>query len=197
MQLACENDAWKCPNVPRRVCTVVPASGSRSSIGDRAEARHRNERPPPHQLTPRSASELGPGCRPSESRPAEWRGLPSQRPAWNGCLNCDAPTATAPAGDRVRPWRAPRRWPAARPAVAAWPVEVMGCLAPFPARWVSGFWQVDAQDPRSCLARDRRTSRSPGTGSSMRSLGRLGQRREGWAASPQTFHRSGQPCDPL
>jgi len=72
-----------------------------------------------------------------------------------------------------------------------------GLFGFFPARCVSGFRPVDAQDPRSCLARDRRTSRSPGTGSSMRSLGRLGQRREGWAACPQTFHRSGQSCDPL
>jgi hypothetical protein len=44
--------------VPGEVCTVVPESGSRISIGYRVIARHRNERPPPHQLTPRSGSEL-------------------------------------------------------------------------------------------------------------------------------------------
>ena len=47
--------------MPGKVCTVVPESGSRISIGYQVIARHRNERPPPHQLTPRSESELGPG----------------------------------------------------------------------------------------------------------------------------------------
>jgi hypothetical protein len=72
MHLYCQNHAGRCPKVPGKVCTVVPASGSRSSIGDRVIARHRNERPPPHELTPRSESELGPGGRLLESRPAGW-----------------------------------------------------------------------------------------------------------------------------
>jgi hypothetical protein len=62
MQLDCENDAGKCPKVPGKVCTVVPASGSRSSIGDRATARHKNERPPPHQLTPSLRKRVGAGA---------------------------------------------------------------------------------------------------------------------------------------
>jgi len=32
MHVTCENNAWRCPQVPGRVCTVVPASGSRSSL---------------------------------------------------------------------------------------------------------------------------------------------------------------------
>jgi hypothetical protein len=61
MGLYCQNHAGRCPKVPGEVCTVVPASGSRSSIADRGSlgigrsARH------PHLLTPRSKSELGPG----------------------------------------------------------------------------------------------------------------------------------------
>jgi hypothetical protein len=42
MHLTCGNRARRCPEVPGRVCTVVPASGSRSSL-----------------LTPRLKSELG------------------------------------------------------------------------------------------------------------------------------------------
>ena len=42
MHLNCENHALRCPGVPGVVCTVVPASGSRSSL-----------------LTPRSTSEWG------------------------------------------------------------------------------------------------------------------------------------------
>ena len=32
MHVTCENHAWRCPQVPGRVCTVVPVSGSRSSL---------------------------------------------------------------------------------------------------------------------------------------------------------------------
>jgi hypothetical protein len=60
MHLYCGNHAGRCLS-PGKVCTVVPASGSRSSIGDRPIARHRNGRPPPHILTPRLESELRSG----------------------------------------------------------------------------------------------------------------------------------------
>jgi hypothetical protein len=55
MHLNCENHARRCPKVPGRVCTVVPASGSRSSL-----------------LTPRFNSELGPGGRAIGVVPAQW-----------------------------------------------------------------------------------------------------------------------------
>ena len=34
MHLTCGNHALRCPGVPGRVCTVVPASGSRSNVQD-------------------------------------------------------------------------------------------------------------------------------------------------------------------
>jgi hypothetical protein len=59
MHLNCENDAGRCPEVPWIVCTVVPASGSRSSL-----------------LTLRLNSELGPAGRPTGDAPVGWPGLP-------------------------------------------------------------------------------------------------------------------------
>jgi hypothetical protein len=62
MRLNCENNARRCPEVPGRVCTVVPASGSRSSL-----------------LTPRLKSELGwacPACRTSIIRSLQPEGCP-------------------------------------------------------------------------------------------------------------------------
>jgi hypothetical protein len=56
MRLNCENHAWRCPEVPGRVYTVVPASGSRSSL-----------------LAPRFESELGPGGRPTGVVPRDGR----------------------------------------------------------------------------------------------------------------------------
>src|SRR6185312_11708738 len=59
--LNCENHVRRCPRVPGRVCTVVPASGSRSITGNHGQvgigrsARHRD------LVTPRLRSELGPG----------------------------------------------------------------------------------------------------------------------------------------
>jgi hypothetical protein len=73
MHLYCGNHAGRCLS-PGKVCTVVPASGSRSSIGDRPIARHRNGRPPPHILTPRLESELRSG-----GWLAGWLGLPLGR----------------------------------------------------------------------------------------------------------------------
>jgi hypothetical protein len=52
--------------VPGRVCTVVPASGSRSSL-----------------LTPRFKGELGPSGRPTGDAPAGWPGLPYEL-CWTG-----------------------------------------------------------------------------------------------------------------
>jgi hypothetical protein len=59
MHLNCGNHAGRCPEVPGVVCTVVPASGSRSSL-----------------LTPRLKSELGPGGRPTGDAPVGWLELP-------------------------------------------------------------------------------------------------------------------------
>ena len=105
MQLDCENDAGKCPKVPGKVCTVVPASGSRSSIGDRATARHKNERPPPHKLTPRSESELGPGrwrsCSTDCCESASLTGVPAKT-AWGTVCrrSCNSPAMSWSARSR-------------------------------------------------------------------------------------------------
>ena len=92
-----------------------------------------------------------------------------------------------------RPRRAPRRWPAARPA-CGWQAGRGNGLFRIPARCVSGFRPVDAQDLRPCWARDGRTSRGPGAGTSMQSLGRLGER---LGRLPADFPPIGQSCDPL
>ena len=66
MHLNCENHVRRCPKMPGRVCRVVPASGSRSSL-----------------LTPRSKSELQPGGGLPESHLPDGRpGVPSWRSAW-------------------------------------------------------------------------------------------------------------------
>jgi hypothetical protein len=78
MHLTCGNHALRCPGVPGEVCTVVPASGSRSSIRDRVTAWHRNGRPPPHMFDPSLGERVGPGGRLLDSRPAGWLGFPSQ-----------------------------------------------------------------------------------------------------------------------
>jgi hypothetical protein len=82
--LNCENYVRRCPKVPGRVCTVVPASGSRSITGNHGQvgigrsARHRD------LLTPRLRSELGPGregqpTRPSRQQPTPADGATSSR----------------------------------------------------------------------------------------------------------------------
>jgi len=68
MRFTCGNHALRYPGAPGEVCTVVPASGSRSSIRDRAIALHRNGRPSPHELTPRFNSSF-------YRDPADWRAL--------------------------------------------------------------------------------------------------------------------------
>jgi len=59
MHSYCQNRAGRCPKVPGKVCTVVPASGSRGSVRDRdSSAQRKNspaapadlERRPPHTL---------------------------------------------------------------------------------------------------------------------------------------------------
>jgi hypothetical protein len=62
-----------CPEMPRDAWESLHG-GSRKWFLEQhrrsAIARHRNGRPPPHLLTPRSKSELGSDGRPSEPRPA-------------------------------------------------------------------------------------------------------------------------------
>ena len=69
MELSCENNAWRCPQVHGRVCTVVLASGSRSSL-----------------LTPRFKSELGPWRQAYRSRTRRMAGTPVRAPLdrWTG-----------------------------------------------------------------------------------------------------------------
>ena len=74
--LTCGNKAWRCPGVPGVVCTVVPASGSRSSL-----------------LTSRFKSELGPGARPAGDAPAGWPGLPYELRWTGGQAGGDSPNS--------------------------------------------------------------------------------------------------------
>jgi hypothetical protein len=58
MHLACGNHALRCPRVPGEVCTVVPASGSRSSVQDHDSPA----------LSKRSACRAGGPAAPSSDR---------------------------------------------------------------------------------------------------------------------------------
>jgi hypothetical protein len=92
MHLNCANHAGRCPGVPGKVCTVVPASGSRSSIGDRAMSRHRKERPPAASVDPSPRKRVGLWRRGDRSRARldGWDSRCSGRPEWL-CPDCDAP----------------------------------------------------------------------------------------------------------
>jgi hypothetical protein len=76
MHLNCGNHALRCSKVPGIVCTVVPASGSRSRT-EIPIARHRKERPATANVDPSLEKRVGAGGRLLESHPAGWLGFPS------------------------------------------------------------------------------------------------------------------------
>src|SRR6478735_7719143 len=59
MHLNCETMPGNAPKVPGRACTVIPASGSRSSIGNHGQLSIGGA-PPPASADPRLKSKLGP-----------------------------------------------------------------------------------------------------------------------------------------
>jgi hypothetical protein len=59
MRLTCGNHAPRCPGMPGKVCTVVPASGSRSRTGNHDSPARGGAPDTASTLTPRFESELG------------------------------------------------------------------------------------------------------------------------------------------
>jgi len=149
MHLSCENHAWRCPGMPRRVCTVVPASGSRSRL-----------------LTPRLRSELGPGGGwPTGVAPAGRLGLP--RPTryrlragrwrcgrlgggWGHGRRPRSRRAPRPSGRRWR-WCALPRWPC-----AGWPAAARSPPLPQRGRTSAGGTRPAGRRTRRRRPRSRR-----------------------------------------
>jgi hypothetical protein len=77
MHLTCGNHALRCPKVPGIVCTVVPASGSRSN-SEITLARHRGKAPPSRfracSTSPGRVETISAAARPNsrDSRHSRW-----------------------------------------------------------------------------------------------------------------------------